>query len=529
MTAWRDRVAGLTGWRRRLLSFLLGAVAAAALPPLHAVPVLLVSIPGLLWLIASARTGREAFAVGWWFGFGHFLIGLYWIANALLVDAARFAWLIPAAVVGLPAALAVFPGLAAAVQRALAPRGAAAVPAFAVAWVAAEWLRGHLFTGFPWNLLGYSWTFSVEMLQIASVVGVYGLSLITVAVAGLPALLGDGEARRSVAGLQMAGILLLALLWGYGHLRLAPAPSLAASDVLLRIVQANIDQEDKWRADRRDANFRRYLAMSGAAGSPDVTIWPETAVPYFLSRESARRRAIAALLAPGAFLVTGAPRISAPARTPVTIWNSVVAIDRSGAIAATYDKFHLVPFGEYLPLRGVLARLGIDKLVYGPVDYTAGPGPALMRLATVPAFAPLICYEAIFPGAAAETAVRPAWLLNVSNDAWYGISAGPHQHFAMARVRSVEEGLPLVRAANTGISGVVDSFGRVVARVGLGEAGAVDVPLPRALDSATPYGRFGDLTTLGLALLALAPAGLAAAAARPPRRRRTPRSGPPPT
>lgn len=528
MTAWRDRVAGLTGWRRRLLSLLLGAAATAALPPLHAVPVLLVSIPGLLWLIASARTGREAFAVGWWFGFGHFLIGLYWIANALLVDAARFAWLIPAAMAGLPAVLAVFPGLAAAAQRALAPRGVAAVPVFAVAWVAAEWLRGHLFTGFPWNLLGYSWTFSAEMLQIASVVGVYGLSLITVAVAGLPALLGDTGERRSAAGLQVAGILVLALLWGYGHLRLAPAPSLAASDVLLRIVQANIDQEDKWRADRRDANFRRYLAMSGAAGSPDITIWPETAVTYFLSRESARRRALAALLAPDTFLVTGAPRISAPAGTAATIWNSVVAIDRSGEIAATYDKSHLVPFGEYLPLRGVLARLGIDKLVYGPVDYTAGPGPALMRLAAVPAFAPLICYEAIFPGAVAETAARPAWLLNVSNDAWYGISAGPYQHFAMARVRSVEEGLPLVRAANTGISGVVDSFGRVVARIGLGEAGAVDVPLPRALDSATPYGRFGDLTTLALALLVLALAGLAAAA-RPSRRRRIPRGRPPPT
>ena len=514
MGDWRRRIAGLAGWRRWLLSFALGAIATVALPPLNAVPVLLISIPGLLWLIDSSRPGREAFVVGWWFGFGHFLVGLYWLANALLVDAATFAWLIPFAVIGLPAVLAVFPGLAAATQRALGLSGAAAIPAFAVTWTAAEWLRGHLLTGFPWNLLGYSWTFSDEILQVTAVVGIYGLSLITVAGAGLPALLGDPKARRSAVWLQIAGLVVFALLWSYGQLRLAAAPALAASDITLRIVQANIDQADKWRLDRRDSNFRRYLEMSGAEGSPDVTIWPETAAPYFLSREIGRRQAIAALLTEGTFLVTGAPRISAPSQTHIQIWNSVVAIDRSGEIAATYDKFHLVPFGEYLPLRSLLRPLGIDKLVYGPLDYSAGTGPARVRLGTVPAFGPLICYEGIFPGAVVDAEARPAWLLNVSNDGWYGISAGPHQHFAMARVRSVEEGLPIVRAANTGVSGVVDSFGRVIARIGLGQTGIVDVPLPQPIDSATIFGRFGDLATLVLALLAAAAARISAVMTR---------------
>ncbi len=501
MERWRQRVEGLLGWRRWLLSFALGAAAAAALPPLNAIPVLLVSFPGLLWLCETSPRRRDAFVVGWWFGLGHFLIGFYWLANAFLVDAERFAWMIPIAVVALPAVLAVFPALAVAAQRTIGLRGGGAIFTFAVIWTASEWARGHLLTGFPWNLMGYSWTFSVEVLQITAVFGIYGLSLITIALAGLPATFGDPGARRSSVKLHLVGVVVMVALWSYGHVRLAAAPSLAESDVTIRIVQANIAQADKWKPEHRDRNFRRYLQMSGAEGFPDLIVWPETAAPYFMSREARRRRAIADILPDGSFLVTGAPRISPHSEKDVRVWNSVVAIDRSGDVLAIYDKFHLVPFGEYLPLRPLLRLLGVDKLVYGPVDYSAGNGPTVLSLGTVPTFGPLICYEAIFPGAVVERSVRPSWLLNVSNDGWYGISAGPHQHFAMARVRSVEEGLPLVRAANTGVSGVVDSFGRVVARIGLDEAGTVDVPLPHRIESETFFGRFGDLATLCLATL----------------------------
>jgi len=501
MERWRQRVAGLAGWRRWLLSFALGAAAAGALPPLNAIPVLLVSFPGLLWLCETSPRRRDAFVIGWWFGFGHFVIGLYWLANAFLVDADRFAWMIPIAVVGLPAVLAVFPALAVAAQKAIGYRGAGAGFSFAVVWTASEWVRGHVLTGFPWNLTGYSWSFSVEVLQITAVFGIYGLSLITIALACLPATFGDTAARRSSVQLHLAGIVVIVALWSYGHVRLAAAPSLAESDVTIRIVQANIAQADKWKAEHRDSNFHRYLQMSGAEGFPDLIVWPETAAPYFISREARRRQEIAGILADGSFLVTGAPRISPALEKDVRVWNSVVAIDRKGDVAAIYDKVHLVPFGEYLPLRPLLRLLGVDKLVYGPIDYSAGNGPAALRLGTVPPFGPLICYEAIFSGAVIERSARPSWLLNVSNDGWYGISAGPHQHFAMARVRSVEEGLPLVRAANTGISGVVDSFGRVVARIGLDEAGIVDALLPHRIEPETLFGRFGDLATLWLAIL----------------------------
>ncbi len=514
MEAWCQQAAGLAGWRRWLLSFALGSTAVLALPPLNAIPVLLVSIPGLLWLCETSPRRRDAFVVGWWFGFGHFLFGLYWLANAFLVDAERFAWMVPFVVVGLPGILAVFPGFATAAQRATGFRGVGAVFTFAVIWTASEWARGHLLTGFPWNLMGYSWTFSVEVLQITSVFGIYGLSLITIGLAGLPTTFGDPAARRSSLLLNLAGVVVVFALWGYGHVRLAAAPSLAESDVTIRIVQANIAQADKWKLAHRDRNFGRYLQMSGAEGFPDLIVWPETAAPYFFSREARRREAIADILAEGSFLVTGAPRISPPSEKDVRVWNSVVAIDGRGDLVATYDKFHLVPFGEYLPLRPLLRLLGVAKLVYGPVDYSAGYGPAALHLGTLPTLGPLICYEAIFPGAVVDRSARPSWLLNVSNDGWYGISAGPHQHFAMARVRSVEEGLPLVRAANTGVSGVIDSFGRIVAQIGLDEAGIIDTPLPRSIESETFFGRFGDLATLLLAILMVLAGGISNAIAR---------------
>ena len=496
----------LKGWRRWLFCLAMGALTTAALPPLHAIPLLLISFPALIWLIQSSPRLRDALSAGWWFGFGHFTIGFYWLANAFLVDAARFAWLIPAAVLGLPALLALFPAIASALCWRIRRRGVAGVITFALLWTAMEWLRGHMLTGFPWNLIGYSWTFSDEISQLAATVGIYGLSLIALTVFGIPALLGDNGGFRLRLVPQLVAIAAVAAIWGYGYLRLAAAPRYESTGIIVRLVQANIPQADKWRADRREPNFRRFVELSKGDGGPRprVIVWPETAVPFFLSREIGRRQTIAQLVERDGFVVTGAPRISPTGASQLQIWNSVVVIDHRGAIVATYDKAHLVPFGEYLPLRGIFSRLGIDKLVYGPVDYSAGLGPRTLRLGSLPPVGPLICYEGIFPGSVTDPTNRPAWLLNVSNDGWYGISAGPHQHFAMARLRSVEEGLPLVRAANTGISGVVDSFGRVIARLELGESGFVDADLPQPVDFKTIYGQYGDLVVLPLALILVA-------------------------
>ena len=503
----RTFVVGLKGWHRWLLCASLGALATTALPPLHAIPVLLISFPALIWLIESSPRMRDALLAGWFFGFGHFVIGFYWLANAFLVDAARFAWLIPFAVLGLPVVLAVFTALAAAISWRVRLAGLAGVLVFALSWTAMEWVRGHVLTGFPWNLIGYSWAFSSEIIQVAAIFGVYGLSLMTVVVGGLPALWVnpwglEGRAHQGFAA-ALIGVAVLAGAWGYGHSRLIAAPNNTSSGITIRVVQANVSQANKWRADRRESNFQRYLSLSESTDSqrPNVIVWPETAVPYFLSREVGRRNVIGDLVDDGGFVVTGAPRVSAAGEGTARIWNSVVAIDQNGAIAAAYDKYHLVPFGEYLPLRPILSAIGIDKLVYGPTDYSAGAGPETLHLGDLPPVGPMICYEAIFPGRVVDPRERPGWLLNVSNDGWYGLSAGPHQHFAMARLRSVEEGLPLVRAANTGISGIVDSFGRVVAKISLGESAVVDVELPQPVEITPIYGRYGDVVLLGLVLI----------------------------
>ncbi|WP_029010766.1 apolipoprotein N-acyltransferase [Azospirillum halopraeferens] len=486
-------LAGLAGWRRLAAAAALGGLSALALPPAHALPVLLVSFPGLLWLLAGAPNGRVAFAVGWFFGFGHHLAGLYWVSFALFTDIGRFWWALPLAAAGLPMLLSLFTGLAALVFHRLKANGPAAPLLFAATWAAAEWLRGHLFTGFPWNLTGYGWVGVLPVLQGVSLVGIYGLSLLTVLVAALPAALADPRVppRRAAAALA-AGLALFAALAAWGALRLSAADEAPVAGVRLRLVQAAVEQHLKWDPAERQANFERHLALTAAPAARPVThvIWPETAVPFFLDADAARRQAVGAVTPPGGLVLTGAPRLGMAADGGTLFHNAMLALDGSGAVVASYDKFHLVPFGEYMPLRRYLP---VGAIAGNGAEFSPGPGPRSLRLAGLPPVSPLICYEVIFPAAVTDPDDRPHWLLNLTNDAWYGHTAGPHQHFAIARVRAVEEGLPLVRSANTGISGVVDSYGRVTARLGLGERGIVDADLPAALAQPTPYGRFGDL------------------------------------
>jgi apolipoprotein N-acyltransferase len=497
-------LAALQGWRRYASAAAFGAATAGALPPYHALPLLVVGFTGLLWLTPPTLEIRARFATGWWFGFGFFLLGLYWLANALLIDAQRFGWLVPFAVLGLPAVLALFTGAAlAALAPAIAGTGAR-VLGLALAWIVAEWLRGHVLTGFPWNLVGYAWLAELAIAQAASVVGVYGLSFLTVAIGAAPAALADRAAspvRRF--GPPAAAAIVLAGLAAWGAARLAANPLAFEPGVALRIVQANVPQTLKWRDDFRAAALARHLDMSAAPGTPPVThlIWPETAVPYLLADDPEHRRALAGLIRPGGLVLTGVVRAFETAPKRLTLRNSVIAIDAASDVVAAYDKFHLVPFGEYLPLRALLAPLGIDKIVFGPVDFSPGPGPVTLTVPGLPPFSPLVCYEAIFPGRVVDRgAARPAWLLNVSNDGWYGDSAGPHQHLAMARMRTIEEGLPLVRAANTGITAIVGPLGQVVGSLGYGQQGVVESGLPKPIQSTT-YGRFGDPILVFPALL----------------------------
>lgn len=481
-------------------AFGLGAVAVLALPPTSIIPVLLAAFPGLLWLLERIERPRTAFFIGWWFGFGTFLFGLYWVSFALLTDVGRFWWMVPFAVTGLPALLATLTGLATLTffllaRRLSLDRGLARPIAFAVVWTVFEWLRGHILTGFPWNLIGYVWVDVPPVLQGASLIGTYGLTLLTVLVASLPVLLVDpAVARRQAWATVAAGFGLVAVLAAWGTARLDGATEAMVPGVMLRLVQPAIDQKLKWDPAERAAIFERHLALSTAPGAQPVThvFWSETAVPpqpAFLEVDMRRRLAIAAATPGGGLTVTGTPRFTKDGAGAVRYWNGLVAIDASGQVVGSYDKFHLVPFGEYMPFR---RWLPVDAIAAGSIDFSAGPGPSTLRLPGLPPVSPLICYEGIFPGAVTDPNDRPQWLLNLTNDAWYGTTAGPHQHFAIARVRSVEEGLPLVRVANTGISGVVDAYGRVVARLDLGDQGVVDSPLPVALLQPTLYGRLGD-------------------------------------
>ncbi len=486
----------LAGWRRWLAAAALGAAAAAALPPVYALPLLVPAFVGLTWLVEEAPGWRRAFVDGWWFGFGLSLAGLYWIFNSFIVDAPRYGWMAPFAVAGVSAVMALYPAATAALSRLAFSRreigGAGRVLVLAAFWTAMEWARGWLLTGFSWNLIGSVWTVSDTMIQLAAVAGVYGLSLLTVAAAAMPAVLADGAADIRNRLPVIAAAVALVVVWGSGAARLATAGDQTVAGVRLRLVQPNIPQDLKWRPELRAGHVNRQLQMSKAppaAGPlPTHVIWAETAVPYVLADNPSLVSALAAAAPPGGVIIVGAPRTTAAGVAPRRIWNSLFAIDGGGRIAAIYDKVHLVPFGEYVPLRGIL---DIDKLTGGRFDFSPGPGRRTLQLAGLPPVSPLICYEVIFPGRVADAARRPGWLLNLTNDAWFGRSSGPYQHFAAARLRAVEEGLPLVRVANTGISGVVDAYGRIRKSLGLGRAGVVDGALPVAL-APTPYARFGD-------------------------------------
>ncbi len=503
------RIRRLSGTRQGLaLALGVGALAALALPPVHLLPLLLAAVPVLIWLVAGASGPKRAGLIGFAFGLGHHAVGLYWISHSLLIDPWRHGWLIPLFVGGLAAILAVFVGLAAAAARSLAGRHPLALLfALAAFWTVGEWLRGWVFTGFPWNLLGSVWLLSDPMVQLAAVTGTWGLTLFTLLAAGSPALAADPSLRHGVRLLALpAAALALGVNFLFGAERLAQSRPAEVEGVLLRLVQPNIPQTLKWDPGLAESHILKLMRMSAAGDGgkrPTHVIWPETAVSFALERSPGLAEALAVSVPPGGLLVTGIPRVSETAEG-ATWHNGMVALDGSGRVRGSFDKFHLVPFGEYVPIRWIP---GVDRIAPGETDFTPGPGPVTLELPGLPAVSPLICYEVIFPGRVTEAGRRPAWLLNLTNDAWFGLSTGPYQHFASARLRAVEEGLPMVRVANTGISGVVDAYGRVLAKLELGREGLVDAALPQALPP-TPYARFGDVIAgvLLLLVLVLAPA-----------------------
>ncbi len=541
ITALRECLRGQRGWSRRLAAFLAGALSVLAMAPFFAWPVLWLTLPALVWLIDGAvsscphrrgstqrsatdppprwyqRPEFRAAAVGWWFGFGYFLAGLFWIGEAFLVEPEIFAALLPLAVTAMPAGLAIFYAAATGLAARFWNRGPARVLALALALSAMEWARGHVLTGFPWNVLGYALTWPLALMQSASVLGIYGLTLVAVVVFALPPVLWSASSvaiagrRMRVAALAIA-VGPVALLAVFGQLRLASAPQTFIAGVKIRIVQPSVPQREKWRPENQRRIFLDHMSLSAtnAAGEVDnlagIThvIWPEAAMPFLPLDHPEVRAAIGRLLAPSAYLITGALRTEpAPPGSAQSrrVFNSLLVFGQGGALAGLYDKIHLVPFGEYLPLQRQLEDIGLQQLsrLRGGFDAGATPRP-LLRVPGLPAAAPLICYEAIFPHAVVQGPERPALMINLTNDGWFGNTTGPRQHLHQARVRAVEEGLPLMRAANNGISAGIDSYGRILAQLGLDVRGTIDLPLPTAAPPP-PYARMGDGIFLLLWLL----------------------------
>ena len=513
LTRLANGVRNLRGWKRCLAMFAAGLVAALALPPTGVWPVLGLAVPVLLFSLEGIepRRWRTALAVGWAFGFGYFIVALHWIGFAFLVDAKTYLWMMPFAVAGLAGAMAVYWAGAALVVTAFGLRGLSLVAGFAASLAVAEWLRGRLFTGFPWAAPGLAVDGMGGLAQTASLIGMTGLTLLVVLWAGLPlAVFGPRRDKWLAAALALLG----PLGWIWGELRLQPATAYVPG-VRLRIVQPNIPQQQKWREDNARIIFDELKTLSSQPGLETVThlIWPETAVPFLIDESAIANTELRPLLGGRTSLITGSIRRDIP-DVLSAVHNSIIVFDGEARVTARYDKWRLVPGGEFLPFRWLLEPIGFRKVVTVPGSFTAGPGPVTLQVGTAPGFGALICYEAIFPQDLVSAVERPQWLVNVTNDGWFGHSTGPYQHLAQARLRTIEQGLPMARAANTGISAVIDPFGRFESILPLGEKGIVDSALPRAL--APPlYTRFGDWCLLTSVFAA---AALALVLKRPPSR-----------
>lgn len=505
---WHHGIVLAWGWRRAAIAFVAGVLSALAVAPFNAWPILFITFPMLVWLIDGATAGRangiwSAAWTGWCFGFGYFVAGLYWIGYAFLVDAKTFGWLLPVAVAGLPAYLALFTAAGFAAARLIWVRGPMRILALAVTLTVAEWLRGHMLTGFPWNLFGYALTQPLVLAQNAALIGMWGMTFVTIAIVASPAVLADERAdTRHPWRAPALAALTLVVMAAYGTLALWAHPTAMVPGVKLRIMQPNLPQDTKFNYSAKQQVMDRYLKLSDRATGPqssgvaDVThlIWPESAFPFFLTREPDAMAQIADVLPSHTVLITGsvrAPETLPPNGRITRAYNSIYAIDGEGSILGIYDKVHLVPFGEYLPFQSLLEKLGLMQLTKVSGGFIEGDRRRVMTTPQAPPFLPLICYEIVFPGVLPANEPRPGWMLNLTNDAWFGISTGPYQHFQQARVRAIEEGLPLVRAANNGISAVVDPVGRIIASLPLGAEGVLDAPLPRAIP-ATLYARLGD-------------------------------------
>ncbi|MBB5073384.1 apolipoprotein N-acyltransferase [Bartonella callosciuri] len=471
--------------------FLCGAFTSLALPPFYLTPLCFLTFPIFVVLLDSIRTIQNsrkryltyALSCGT-FGFSYFICGLWWLCNALFTDPVAFGWAVPFAILGPPLYLSLYWFFAGFIVGLLWIKGIARFFVLAFALGLAEWLRALLFTGFPWNALGYTAMPTPMLMQSDAIIGLQGMNILTVLVYSLPAVLLTNEKKKTALSLCLSLILLHS---GFGFYRLSTIPNTAdqkKSNYWVRIVQPSIQQNIKWSHATQEAIFAAHMRLSATPKAahnpePDFIVWPEASIPYLLDDNSITTMRIASLLQPKQWAIIGAIRASNdPLDTQMHYFNTIAVINNKGNILNTSDKLHLVPFGEYLPYRSLLEKIGLHILTNNIGGYSAA---SVRKIVTMPngfSYLPLICYEAIFPNEMAFKGPPPQAILNVTNDAWFGVTPGPYQHLQQAQLRAVELGIPLIRAANNGISAVIDSYGRIVVALQQNAVGIIDAPIP---------------------------------------------------
>jgi apolipoprotein N-acyltransferase len=507
-----DYLRGARGWQRTGLALIAGIAAALSMPPLDFWPLLFVAFPAFLFTLEGIerKLRLQSFFLGWCFGFGYFIVTLHWIGFAFFVDAEAYLWMMPFAVGGLAAAMAIYWGLASLCVFMSRRNGLPAALVFAGSLAAFEWLRGVLFTGFPWAAPGLASDGMGAVAQTASLWGLPALTLLIVLWAVTWRFVLDVHSARSH---RVAALLIIATLpfcWVWGSYRIQNGAVANVEGVNIRIVQPNISQDIKWRDENVRAIFDQLLEMSARApkNGKQVThiIWPETAVSFLIDESVGARAELAQVLGGSKTLMTGALRRdinTTGIEEADKVYNSVLTFDGSGTVVARYDKWRLVPGGEFLPFEWLLEPLGFRKVVTVPGSFAAGPGPVSLAIPGAPDAGFGVCYEAIFPDYFVDPQKRPGWLVNVTNDGWFGNSTGPYQHLAQARLRTIEQGLPMARAANTGISAVIDPYGRVLSSLPLSAEGVIDAGLPQSLPP-TFFAEYGELIFFSALLLLFA-------------------------
>ncbi len=492
----------LSGWQRYGTALLAGFISALAMPPFDLVFVLFFTFPVLVWLMDGAASEpstnmfaklMDGFKPGFFFGFGYFFAGLWWIGNAFLVEAEDFLWALPIAIVAVPLALALFWGAATSIARLFWSGDTGRLFMLAACFTLFEYLRGFVATGFPWNPISGAAYFTPVMMQSSSVVGIYGMTAFAVFVfstagAIVPGI--DNQSRTRKFAFILSCLFAVTHV-GYGVWRLQEATTDFVPEVELRLIQPNIDQRYKFDRDKEAENFQTYMDLSTSVGKEEEKqglsgtthlIWPESAFPYLLTERRDTLASIGAMLPEGTNLLTGAARAeAATSGGEGFVFNSIYVINHQGEIVSAADKTHLVPFGEYVPFKKVAQNLGIEQLANQDGGFEPGSSRKLLSTGIGPKILALICYEIIFSGNLWNEAERPGWIVNLTNDAWFGNTPGPYQHLRQAILRGVEEGLPVVRVANSGVSGVYDAYGRTIQQLPLGQAGFIDSKLPIAL------------------------------------------------